>query len=220
MVRLVIPALLLLVSACDSAVEPEQDSGSGRIELTEPEDGAETADALRFRWTSDARSGWFRLQVATDSLFSRLVRDINVGTVPERIEGDFDRNQTHFWRVRREYEDGSDPWSDTRSFTPVRTALLPGRPDLVGPADLTIGLPRQITVAWKPVPNAISYDLQIFLDEELLLFHADLRDLPDTRYDVRDLVYTYPYWWRVRARSFAGTGPWSSVWKFQVEDGE
>ena len=206
-----------LLSACDGSVDAGVNEQDSHVELIEPADEAETADAVYFRWTGSL-TGWSRLQIATDSLFTDVVTDASTGTVPNHIVRDFEHDRTYYWRVRREKNDGTGPWSAVRTFTPVRTALLPGRPELRTPAHLAKGLPREITVAWEPVPHAISYQLQVFVDEDLLLYHADLHELTSTEIPIVDLVYTYPYWWRVRAESVAGIGPWSDVWTFQVRD--
>lgn len=219
-VAVLISIPLLLLSACDSVVDADQKEQVIRPELTEPSDGAETANAVQFNWTGSAPTGWFRLQVARDSLFTDVVTDVKVGSSPRYIVRELKRNHTHYWRVRHELESGVDSWSDIRSFTPVRTALLPAKVVLQTPADLTEALPRELTLEWEPVPHAISYHLQVFMDEDLLLFQADLEDLTATEFHINDLVYTYPYWWRVRAESVAGYGAWSSVWKFQIKDGE
>lgn len=211
---------LLLLSGCDSVVDTDPEERATPVELTEPADRAETANAVLFSWTGSAPTGWFRLQVARDSLFTEISTDVKVGTVPRHIARELRQHHTHYWRVRREHDGGADSWSDIRSFTPTRTALLPERPVLRSPADLAGPLPREVTVEWASVPHAISYHLQVFMDEDLLLYQTDLEDLTATRNHISDLVYTYPYWWRVRAESLAGYGAWSTVWKFQVEDGE
>lgn len=217
---LLIPFIVSSLAGCDAATDAGPDSGMLRPVLIAPEDGADTPDAIRFVWESDASSGWYRLQVAGDSLFSTVEHDINSGTSTRHIVRDLEIGRTYFWRVRRETASGVDPWSDTGSFRTTHVAVLPRRPELINPPDLTGGLPTEITLEWTPVDEAIAYDLQVFVDEDLLLFHADLVGLTNTSYPVRDLVYTYPYWWRVRAESVKGKSAWSPVWKFQVKDGE
>ncbi|NNF02980.1 MAG: hypothetical protein HKN17_00830, partial [Rhodothermales bacterium] len=209
--------VLFLTPACDGVGALGEDERVQPLTLMEPADRSETADAVRFMWTGGG-SGWYRLQLSTDSSFTVLVRDISSGTVPEHIVRELDRGTIHFWRVRHEHPEGVGAWSVVRSFIPVRKALLPARPNLRTPVHLTIGLPREIIVEWEPVPDAIAYHLQVFMDEDLLLFHADLEELTSSEIPIRDLVFTYPYWWRVRAESVAGYGVWSNVWKFQVKD--
>ena len=84
----------------------------------------------------------------------------------------------------------------------------------------TLDLERTVRLEWDPVPDAYSYHLVVTIDEDMFLFQADLENLEDPFFELEGLIFTYPYWWKVRALGPAGYSEWSPVWIFWVRDGE
>lgn len=123
-----------------------------------------------------------------------------------------------WWRVRARRGQDAGTWSATHHFT----ALVPPRtvpaPRQIEPANGRVNMPNWANLTWEPVPGAISYQIHVTVDEDMLLFQADVEGIQEAELTLSALVYTYPYWWKVRALGTSGYGPWSPVWIFTVKD--
>lgn len=86
------------------------------------------------------------------------------------------------------------------------------------PADNGTGLDPSVELAWRPVSNAESYQLQYSLTPDFTAVAANLTELAETTY-----TPTYPlpgetrYFWRVRAQNACGNGTWSAVRSFTTD---
>lgn len=186
----------------------------------EPVDGAETADAVLLRWSPDERAVRYRVQVASDAGFTSLLIEETVTSLPRLAIRDLEQGRQYFWRVRSEgVEDVSD-WSETCSLKVTRSAHIPSSPMPIAPAYDAKDQEQRVRLEWEPVEGAYAYHLVVTLDEDMFLFQADLENLEDPYFDLENLVFTYPYWWKVRALGPAGYSEWSSVWLFWVQSGQ
>ena len=214
--HILILLVFLALAGCDSAVDRSDSRMTTPIAI-EPEDGMSTASAVLLRWTDDPSTWHYRVQVARDRAFTDLIDELIVSVHPWAAIQDLAIDQQYFWRVRTESTDEVSAWSVPRSLVVDRFAHQPDSPRPLAPAFDARGLDTRVRIAWEPVEDAYAYHLIVTLDEEMLLYEADLENLREPYFDLDDLVLTYPYWWKVRALGPAGYSDWSSVWIFWIK---
>jgi hypothetical protein len=214
--HILILLVFLALAGCDSAVDRSDSRITTPIAI-EPEDGMSTASAVLLRWTDDPSAWHYRVQVARDRAFTDLIDELIVSVHPWAAIQDLAIDQQYFWRVRTESTDEVSAWSVPRSLVVDRFAHQPDSPRPLAPAFDARGLDTRVRIAWEPVEDAYAYHLIVTLDEDMLLYEADLENLREPYFDLDDLVLTYPYWWKVRALGPAGYSDWSSVWIFWIK---
>lgn len=220
-IRATILSLLLLlgVAGCSTGSMSSEDELMAPAP-TEPAEGEQTADAVLLAWSPVEAAVEYRVQVATDSGFVEMVTEELVKPFPRVPVRELDMDESYFWRVRAESGGQASVWSEPRSFQVARIAHKPDPPRLVLPAYDQHDMDRLVRVAWEPVEDAYSYHLVVTLDEDMLLYQADLENLDTPYFDLEQLVFTYPYWWKVRSLGPAGYSEWSPVWLFWVRPGQ
>jgi len=187
--------------------------------LIAPIDDADTADAVLFSW-EEATAVRYHIQISADANFSQLLVDELTSSRSYHPVRDLPTHSELFWRVRSESDREASAWSSVRRIHVVSHAQPPKAPGLTVPDNGTLDLERTVRLAWDPVPDAYSYHLVVTIDEDMFLFQADLENLQDPTFLLEGLIFTYPYWWKVRALGPAGYSDWSPVWIFWVKDGE
>ncbi len=97
----------------------------GTIDLVAPADGAlSQPQRPAFEWTAATQAAGYRLQIATDAVFTAIVMDVADLAGPSYTPTtDLASNTPHFWRVRADNACGPGSWSPTFTFT---TTALPG----------------------------------------------------------------------------------------------
>lgn len=214
----VILAMAFWLAGCAGGSVSE-DSGSLVPRLTAPVNEAETPDAVLFSW-EESEAVRYHIQIAEDAGFTRLLIDELTGSRSWYPVRDLPMDTHLFWRVRSESDTDASAWSDVRRVHVVSHAHPPAAPQLAVPDDGTLDLERTVRLEWDPVPEAYSYHLVVTIDEDMFLYQADLENLQDPFFELDGLIFTYPYWWKVRALGPAGYSEWSPVWIFWVKDGE
>jgi len=211
-------ATLLVLTACDSS-GPGSHSALPNPVLVSPISSEKTADAVLLDWADVSGALRYRVQLADAPTFSSPLVDQMVTTRSKLVAQDLEQNVPYFWRVMAMSDSKESDWSQVQTFTPSRIALAPDKPDLSLPINGTVDLERSIRLEWDAVEDAISYHLVVTIDEEMLLYQADLEQIEEVFFELEGLIFTYPYWWKVRALGPAGYSDWSPVWIFQVKDG-
>ncbi len=163
--------------------------------------------SYELQWTTTAPDGGVETtgNAVTDGL-SHLLEDL-----PPRS-----RVQ---WKVRSVNVNGESPWSQERVFTALTAPKRIPPPTPLLPENGKMGLDRFAEIRWTPVENALSYEILVTIDEDMRLFQADIEGLQEPALNLTQLIYTYPYWWKVRALGPSGYSEWSPVWIFTVRDG-
>ncbi len=209
---------LLVLSACDSSGLGD-DNALAQPNPVSPTQAQNTADAVLLDWSDVDNAKRYRVQLSTSAAFSTLLIDAFVLTRSQYVAGDLEHDITYHWRVMALSESKESPWSTSASFIPNRFAQPPSQPSLALPVNGTLDLERSLRLEWEEVEDAISYHLVVTIDEQMLLYQADLEQIEDPFFEIEGLIFTYPYWWKVRALGPAGYSDWSPVWIFQVKDG-
>jgi hypothetical protein len=89
-------------------------------------------------------------------------------------------------------------------------------PFLSSPVDGAIGLSAQVQLTWIASPGAVSYDLQVAADATFVNLYLTGTGVTSTSHLLTGLAEGGTYYWRVRARSSAGTSAWSEGSSFSV----
>jgi hypothetical protein len=116
------------------------------------------------------------------------------------------------------WEDSRDGnWEIYYKRDPTGNLLPPGSaPVLFSPGNNTQGWGVNLTLVWYKIPNATNYHVQLSTDSLFNAFIINDSTLIDSVRTVSGLTDGVWYYWRVRGRNAAGSGPWSSVWRFRT----
>jgi hypothetical protein len=182
-------------------------------ELVFPAHGATNQQiSLTLRWQSVPSAVRYRLQLATDSLFSAVVFDDSLVTDTSRSVGPLTNSVTYYWRTSTENAGGAGPWSTVQNFTTI--ASIPGQVQLLSPASGAINQPVSLMLHWQSVPLAVRYRVQVATDSlfSALVLYDSL--VTDTTRLTGPLAGNSTYYWRASTNNPVGPGQWSEVWSF------
>ncbi|MCK5571900.1 MAG: hypothetical protein KAJ12_04035, partial [Bacteroidetes bacterium] len=136
--------------------------------------GADQPTSLTFIWTSSTLVDFYRLQVATDSMFvtGLVVNDSSLVDTSRAVTGLL-HGTKYYWRVNARNAGGNGSYSPTWSLTTVVAA--PGIRVLLAPANGATRLPSSIDFAWTRPANSTAFHLQVGTDSTFAagLFYND-----------------------------------------------
>lgn len=165
-----------------------------------------------FQWDKDARASSYRLQVASDPDFSRLLLDIRDirATSYSLTTAELSYKGKYYWRICSRDQGGESAWCSPLSFVINMPLPTPSAP--MG----TIYDPHP-TFAWKLPPGASGVRLQISSREDFAVLVLDRPNLPGESFSLeQDLSYQETYYWRLKALFSEGESDWSPVSRFAV----
>jgi hypothetical protein len=183
--------------------------------LLSPNNNA-TGSALKstLQWSASARAQSYHIQTSTAASFGTLlVNDSNLTSLSLQMSA-ATYNTTYYWRVRAKNNGGVSAWSSPWSLT---TVVVPSpAPLLASPADHAIRISISPTLNWDDAVPADSYQIQVGTDSLMGTLTVDQAGIlaPTTAKQVSGLLNLTKYYWRVRATSAGGIGPWSEVRSF------
>ncbi|MBX3042467.1 MAG: T9SS type A sorting domain-containing protein [Candidatus Kapabacteria bacterium] len=173
-------------------------------------------------WTSVPGAETYSLQVSRDDTFEGFA----VRYTKSNLTDTFDvipvarlNNETdYWWRVKSVNAGGESTYTPSWKFN---TGIPLPAPTLTGPSD---GIETNLTptLTWNVVPGATSYNIQ--LAERIGFDHGLI--VNETKWE--DVNFTVPsglltdgktYYWKVRANSSSGSGPFSDPLSFVAKDG-
>lgn len=173
--------------------------------LQSPVDGAVNVTLNpTLQWDAVAGATDYRLQVATDNLFSSVVYDQNLGNVTSQSVSLNDGTQ-YFWRVM---DDVSNTFSGEFSFT---TYYVPGNVTLLSPADGSFHNPTNVTLTWNAATNTDDYLVEVADDSSFTNIVYSNSSVTDTFVTVSGLNNYTQYFWRVTAQNTFASGAPSSA---------
>ncbi len=166
------------------------------------------------KWSKVQNATLYKIQIATDSLFTSLV--LNDANVPDtiRIVTGLLNNTKYFWRVQSINPAGSSNYSDCFNF--ITIVPFPNAPTLYSPGDNQVNVLNYGILKWFREPNTTGYHLEI--SEDNLFTSAVIIDtvLTDTLYHFDKLKLFTKYFWRVKSFNIAGTSINSNVFSFKT----
>ena len=186
----------------------------GAPSLVSPANGATASPlAMTLTWNASPGATKYRLQIATDAIFTSMVLDDSTLTVVQRAVGPLSNNVKYFWRVNAANVGGTSQYSAVWNFTTL--VAPPAAPSLLSPVDNAINISLTPTLTWNPLSEATYYELQV----------SAFSNFPDYVYDdttsglsrtIGPLNLGTSYYWRVRARNGGGFGSFSSARAFKT----
>jgi hypothetical protein len=161
-------------------------------------------------WGSVEFAQQYELRLGTDSTFGTTVLHESTLVATTISVGPLQHGTVYFWQVRARNTLGAGPWSDRWTFRTI--VAVPSAPTLAGPPSGSSDISTTPTLAWHPVAQASTYDLQVSSDSTFVSDVRLMAMLTDTSHSVGMLEHATTYYWRVRASNEAGSGDWSSFW--------
>ncbi len=102
------------------------------------------------------------------------------------------------------------------------TSAPTAAPANLSPEDGATGQDSALSLGWEAVDSATGYDVQVADNDaftKTFTLLVDEQNLTGLSYEVTGLDQGATYFWRVRARNSAGTGPWSETHQFMTATG-
>ncbi|HLX12418.1 MAG TPA: PQQ-dependent sugar dehydrogenase [Bacteroidota bacterium] len=167
----------------------------------------------RIGWLKDYNAGAYRLQVASDSLFTSIVESDSITGDTSYLAVPLAFSTKYYWSVRASNGGGTSAYSAMSSFTTL-DSIPPNPPILLSPANGAGNQAWIVHLRWSSSLSALTYGCQLALDSLFTtILTADL-SLSDTTLQVGSLDPDTTYYWRARATNEAGNGAYSSYSKF------
>lgn len=211
--------------------------------LASPANGA-TGQTLTplLDWQDVTDAVKYRVQLATDTGFSSITTDDSTITSSEySVPSGLLQNFTlYYWRVAAK---NSESWSSFSERWSFRTFGIPNSVLLNYPPNNASGISSSLTFNWftalptKKTEKQTASKIGNLLSDaagtntvgnywfELTRDTVNLTDLvtdsllTDTSKSVSGLIFSNPYYWRVKAKNEAGWGAFSPWWKFTTTNG-
>lgn len=169
-------------------------------------------NAVIFTWNGAPRAKGYHFQLATDSGFTLLTLDQEIGNFTAiNVQGLPDNGTTFFWRVW-----GVNPLDDgpsaSTSFVNGPSAA-PGSPPLLSPINGQNAGGATITFTWNAAARANNYDFQLATDGSFSQIVLDAQNIGNfTAINVQNLPdIGTSFFWRVRGKNSLGAGAYASA---------
>jgi ligand-binding sensor domain-containing protein len=101
-----------------------------------------------------------------------------------------------------------------RPLTEMITIHGPDGPELLFPAQDAVQIPSNNSFMWVPIPNGLSYELQISVDSTFASSFFDMKGITYFGFYVSGLAMEKTYYWRVMVTDLGGRSTWSDVHRF------
>jgi hypothetical protein len=167
-----------------------------------------------FSWNAVTRATAYKFQLSTSSLFSTTVVNTTYTSTSVQLSS-LSANTLYYWRVAGTNSSGTGPWSSVWVF---RTEGTLSAPALSSPVNGAIGQSQPITLGWIPVDasSTTTYVVQVATSSSFLMPVFTREGITAETIQLPTLSRNSRFYWRVKARTPSGDGPWSSVWYFST----
>jgi len=180
------------------------------------DNSANVAINTAMNWNKVTGSTSYRLQIATDSLFTAIIAQDSTLTDTIKSSGITLVNGTkYFWHVNATNAGGTGAWSALRRFTTI--VAVPAAVTLKLPATSDTVKTDSTILSWsKGTPAVDKYWVEYGADSSFTTTTSD-STVTDTSKMLRSLTDNTNIWWRVSAHNAAGWGTWSAKNVFVVK---
>jgi hypothetical protein len=175
---------------------------------TSPVDSAiDVPTSLTLSWNPSPGATTYHLQLAVDSAFSLLERDLAGLTGTSMSVTMLSNNVLHYWRVSASNVGGTSAYAPTRQFRTIVGG--PGVPVALLPANGATSIAVAPVFSWSGAVGATSYNVQV---SSFASFASLVKDTltSDTTLGFGTLQRDSTYYWRVRAINVSGSSAWFS----------
>jgi hypothetical protein len=166
-------------------------------------------------WSASPGAASYRIQVATDSLFTNLILDDSTLTSLSRIVNNLGNSTKFYWHVTAKNSGGTSAYSSTWSFTTIPPA--PSAPILASPASGSTNQATTLTLSWNASAGAATYRCQLATDSLFSILIVNDSTLTTPSRQVGPLSGNTLYFWRVNASNAGGTSAYSTIWNFTTQ---
>jgi hypothetical protein len=183
--------------------------------LVSPGDDSIFSEIPAFTWRTAPYALRYRIEIATDSLFSNLVffdSTLTDTTLAPTFASD---DTSFYWRVRGGNTYGWGPFSVSRSFI-LNQSGFPPTPVMLFPADDSTISQTYPTFVWRQAPNTQNYLLEISYDSLFAGLILSDSNLIDTTLDWTEPPVDTLYYWRIKGGNNDGWGTYSEVRSFTL----
>lgn len=181
------------------------------VTLSSPSNNSpDLSTELTFQWEAINGVSDYRVMVSTDNSFSNPEYDATVSKTSYTIN-DLENGQTYYWGVRAA---GSNPWSETWSFTTEEATTQTPQVTLISPSNNSTNQPTDLTLEWQSVSGVTNYQVQLATDNTFANPEYD-EIVSQTFIDINGLESGQTYYWAVRPE---GANQWSNTWSFTTEN--
>ncbi len=198
---------------------------SGSITISPPENpalalplnaAANLSDTVDLKWHYQELASSYQLQIAEDSTFNHLKKDLSGIQDTVLTETNFKGQQEYFWRVAAANPGGISDFSDYFKF---RTGF-PVPPELVSPLHATLKVPTDTVIVWNESDAATQYRVQVAYYASFVPAFTiiDTTINQDTSFVLTDLQTNKTHYWRIQAINEYGKSGWSEAWGFKTYD--
>lgn len=182
------------------------------VELIAPDHMAcDIRPPIEFIWNKEHAADYYELQVAEDTSFTRIIKNIN--NIPDTsiraLDGMYSR--TIWWRCRAVNGAGAGEWSQSRKLRTYDTAP-PLAPDLIYPMANASNVAPALTFQWSKIENASEYYFRL-MNEKLEQIIPDTTT-SENMLRIAVLEPECSYWWTVASINSNGRGEWATPRKF------
>lgn len=181
--------------------------------LSPPNGSTLTSDSVSGSWTPSSNADSYTLQLASDEAFTEDVETVADLATTGYLFAGLDNATAYYWRVKAVNGVGESAYSDPFIFT---TALLPGVPVLVSPAQAQTVTSVDVLLDWNAVALATSYDVQVATNSGMTGGLQEFPGVTDTEQALSGLTPGQTYYWRVRSNGDSGTSSWSGIRSFTI----
>jgi hypothetical protein len=183
--------------------------------LGSPVNGATNqALSLALNWTASAGAATYRVQLATDSLFTTLIADDSTPTAPTKTVSSLVNGKKYYWRVNAKNVGGTSAFSAFSAFTTVPLISVPSVPVAVSPVNGSTNQAIALTLSWQASAGASTYRVQFAADSLFTMLLANDSTITTTSYAVASLSNLTQYFWRINAKNASGTSAFTATQKF------
>lgn len=179
--------------------------------LVLPSNGVKFFDLtqINFDWDDVANADAYDFQLSDESNFSNLIVDENDVALSEYLyTGTLAYNKNHYWRARTIKNSLKSDWSPVFTFkTKIQV------PQLTSPANASVDRDVDVSLKWLVSDGADSYLLELSNNDSFTDLNVS-KEVTGLEYQLSELDFNSPYWWRVKAKNSDGETDWSSTFTF------
>jgi photosystem II stability/assembly factor-like uncharacterized protein len=145
------------------------------------------------RWSNVPAAASYHVQIALDANFNNIFRE------KDQLQNTFynvsglSEDTDYYWRVASNSLDNQKIWSEVWSF---KTKVILQASNLIFPEDQSsVAIP--VSFLWNKAKGALSYKIQVALDESFEELVINSAAIPDTFYKATNLSENVNYFWKV-----------------------